>query len=121
MAELEDMGLRSPHEHIKNASLKKCMWNNSHGKPIGNWQKNSHTKRLQERFPHNWVAWEKKHQLGTCTPRRGLGGKERPHRHTPGLGGELQTGHPCPGSYVEETRPLPAGENAGRDRRYGEA
>jgi len=35
------------------------MWNNSHRKLTGNWQKISYTTKLQGRSPHNQVGWGK--------------------------------------------------------------
>ena len=48
------MELTSPQKHI-------YMWNNSHRKPTGNWQKISFIQpKLQERSPCHWVGWEEK-------------------------------------------------------------
>ena len=69
------------------------MWNNSHRKPTGNWQKISYTQKLRERSPHNWVGQGKRsHQDGTGSSGRDTWRRRGPHQQTITLGASLPAG-----------------------------
>ena len=42
-------------EHLPGAQKYICMWNNSHRKPTGDWQKISHTSKAARKSPPNQV------------------------------------------------------------------
>ena len=70
--------------------------------------------RQKERFPHNWVGWEEKHQVRTHAPGKGIRRKGRLHKGTFMLGSSQvkpQSGHPSPGVLQgEDKSPWLSGE-----------
>ena len=84
------------------------MWNNSHGKLTGSWQKNSYTIKASRKIPCNQVGWEKNDCVGICTHGKYMYGRDGPHKWTLTLRSEQvkpQSGHPSPGVLSRRVRP----------------